>query len=180
MLSRLNLHVDEVTGQLTLFEYQTELTVSSGRRVYGVSGESRKVVGTWFPGRGAEKAEDAHFHFKLKAEYDSENEEATYSIGEGAVQIGGYTYFSSGGEIGDVSSGTMYVCVVVSLSVGGVSFAVYSDMAALNSAQGDHSKYIFPIYKLVDGKIAVDYRPMPNAGCWEIAESVSSNGGVSS
>ena len=41
------------------------------------------------------------------------------------------------------------------------------------------TKYIFPIYKLVNGEVAVDYRPMPNAGCWEVAESYSqsSNGG---
>lgn len=176
MLSRLILRVDEVTGQLTLFEYQTELMASRGRRVYGVSGESRKVVGTWFPG-GSAKPEEAKFHFKFKAEYDSGDEEWSYSIGEGAVQIGGYTYFAAEGEVA-LDAGTQYVCAVVTLGTGAVTFAAYASTAALNTAQSDMTKYIFPLYKVVDYKVELDYRPMPNAGCWEIAESVS-NGGTS-
>lgn len=56
-----------------------------------------------------------------------------------------------------------------------IDFVQYPTTQALNNAQGDLTKYIFPIYKVVDGEIAVDYRPMPNAGCWEVAES--QNGG---
>lgn len=182
MLSRLILRVDEATGQLTLFEYQTELMASRGRRVYGVSGESRKVVGTWFPGRIAEP-EEAKFHFKYTHTVETEEGETepthTVSIGEGVVQIGGYTYFAQGGTVSNMDGGTRYVCAVVSLPGGSVTFNAYASTTALNSAQSDMSKYIFPLYKVVDYAVEVDYRPMPNAGCWEIAESVS-NGGSSS
>ena len=94
-------------------------------------------------------------------------------ISEGVVQIGGYSYFSNGGEIVDLQSGTCYVCAKCNL--GGslaIEFQAYSDLSALNAAQGDLTKYIFPLYKVNDGEVVVDYRPMPNAGCWEIAESI--------
>lgn len=177
VLSRLKLHIDEVTGQLTLFEYQKELTASKGRRVYGVSGESRRVVGTWFPGK-AEPNDGARFHFSYNKEDDG-NGGTTVTIGDGAVQIGGYTYFVEHDEVDNMSGGTQYICVVVNLAGGSATFRAYASTAALNQAQGDMSKYIFPLYKVVDYAITMDYRPMPNAGSWEIAESVS-NGGSSS
>lgn len=58
-----------------------------------------------------------------------------------------------------------------------IEFVAFSTTQQLNAAQGDMTKYIFPIYKLVNGEVAVDYRPMPNAGCWEVAESQPTNGG---
>lgn len=177
VLSRLKLHIDKVTGQLTLFEYQKELTASKGRRVYGVSGESRRVVGTWFPGK-VEPNDGAKFHFGYNKEDDGEGG-VTVTIDDGVVQIGGYTYFVSHGEVANMGEGTQYVCVEVSLGNGAATFKAYASPAALNTAQSDMTKYIFPLYKVVDYAVALDYRPMPNAGCWEIAESVS-NGGSSS
>lgn len=35
----------------------------------------------------------------------------TASIGEGAVQIGGYTYFSNGGSVYGAGTGTWWICV---------------------------------------------------------------------
>ena len=121
------------------------------------------------------------FHFRFSTSTTTTNGETSTSasIGEGAVQIGGYTYFSGGGTISGMDGGTKYVCAVVSLPGGSVTFNAYASTTALNSAQSDMSKYIFPLYKVVDYAVEVDYRPMPNAGCWEIAESVS-NGGSSS
>ena len=120
----------------------------------------------------------SHFHFKYSSEYDPEEDETTVTIGEGAVQIGGYTYFAAEDEVLNMDDGTQYVCAVVALGTGAVTFAAYASTSALNTAQSDMTKYIFPLYKVVDYKVELDYRPMPNAGCWEIAESVS-NGGTS-
>lgn len=131
---------------------------------------------------GGAPAAQPKFHFRYTHTVETEEGEIepthTVTIGEGAVQIGGYTYFSAGGSVANMGSGTVYVCAVVTLGSGGVMFAAYASAAALNTAQSDMTKYIFPLYKVVDYKVELDYRPMPNAGCWEIAESVS-NGGTS-
>ena len=124
------------------------------------------------------------FHFKYTHTVEAAEEAGgdpthTVTIGEGAVQIGGYTYFAAEGDVEDMDDGTQYVCAVVELGTGAVTFAAYASTSALNTAQSDMTKYIFPLYKVVDYAVALDYRPMPNAGCWEIAESVS-NGGSSS
>lgn len=115
------------------------------------------------------------FHFAFKPGASS------ISIGEGAVQIGGYTYFvAEQALVDDISSGTWYVCVRVSLAFGTATFAAFSSTSALQAAQADMAYYVFPLYRTVDGVIDLDYRPMPNAGSWEIAESVSNGGGSSS
>ena len=119
------------------------------------------------------------FLFAYSYEYDADEDETTVTIGEGAVQVGGYTYFSQGGTATTVTSGTCYLCAVVALGSGTVSFKGYATPAALNTAQSDMTKYIFPLYKLLDYNVVLDYRPMPNAGCWEIAESVSNGGNAS-
>ncbi len=121
------------------------------------------------------------FHFKYShseepPEVEGGDSTHTVSIGEGVVQIGGYTYFSQGGTVSNMDGGTRYVCAVVSLPGGSVTFYAYASTSALNSAQSDMSKYIFPLYKVIDYAVKIDYRPMPNAGCWEIAESVSNGG----
>ena len=120
-----------------------------------------------------------HYHLRFISTTQTSNGQTTttYSIGEGAVQIGGYTYFTAGGTITGMGSGTRYVCAVVTLASGTVAFAAYASTSALQTAQSDLTKYIFPLYKVVDYSVALDYRPMPNAGCWEIAESVSNGGG---
>ena len=122
----------------------------------------------------------ASFHFKYSHSTATSGGQTTHevTIGEGAVQIGGYTYFASGGAVANMGDGTKYVCAVVAISSGAVTFAAYASTSALNTAQSDMAKYIFPLYKVVDYAVVLDYRPMPNAGCWEIAESVS-NGGTS-
>ena len=131
---------------------------------------------------GGAPAAQPKFHFKYTHTVETEEGETepthTVTIGEGAVQIGGYTYFAAEGEVSGMGDGTEYVCCVVTLGTGGVTFVAYASTAALNTAQSDMTKYIFPLYKVVDYKVELDYRPMPNAGCWEIAESVS-NGGTS-
>lgn len=117
-----------------------------------------------------------HLRFIVETETDNGTTTTTYSIGEGAVQIGGYTYFTAGGEIANLGSGTQYVCAVVALGAGTVTFAAYASTALLNVAQSDMSKYIFPLYRLNNYSVEMDYRPMPNAGCWEIAESEGGSG----
>ena len=49
----------------------------------------------------------------------------------------------------------------------------YQSTSALNAAQLDVTKYIFPIYKVTDYAVVLDYRPMPNAGVWEDETLVS-------
>ena len=119
---------------------------------------------------------EGKFHFRWSTTLSGEEETATKigHISEGVVQIGGYSYFSNGGDVPDVLSGTYLICVKCNLGSGvnSMEFVKYSDLSSLNSAQGDLSKYIFPLYKINDGEVIVDYRPMPNAGCWEIAESI--------
>ena len=119
-----------------------------------------------------------HFRYTTAAETSGGQTTTTASIGEGVVQIGGYSYFTAGGTVANMGSGTRYVCVVVTLASGAVSFAAYATTAALNLAQSDLSTYIFPLYKVVDYVVSVDYRPLPQAGCWEIAESVGAGGEV--
>lgn len=117
-----------------------------------------------------------HLRYIVSTQTNNGTTTTTYSIGEGAVQIGGYTYFTAGGSIANIGSGVQYVCAVVDLSTGTVAFAAYASTALLNVAQSDMSKYIFPLYRLVDYVVELDYRPMPNAGCWEVAESVGGSG----
>lgn len=117
-----------------------------------------------------------HLRYSTQTTTEGGQTTTTASIGEGAVQIGGYTYFTNGGTVANMGSGTQYVCAVVALASGTVSFSAYASTSALNTAQSDMSKYIFPLYKVVDYKVEIDYRPMPNAGCWEIAEGVGNVG----
>lgn len=126
---------------------------------------------------GSLSSDGRGFHFGYTK--TASNGTTTVTIAEGVVNIGGYSYFAAGGVVAGMGNGTQYVCAVVALSSGSVSFAAYASPAALNMAQSDMTRYIFPLYKVVDYDVEVDYRPMPNAGCWEIAESVS-NGGSSS
>lgn len=120
----------------------------------------------------------SRFHFAYSKTV--ENNTTTVTIGEGVVNIGGYSYFSGGGTVSNMGGGTKYICAVVALGAGTVTFAAYASTSAINSAQSDMSKYIFPLYKTVDYVIVLDFRPMPNAGCWEIAESVGSGSSGSS
>lgn len=114
-----------------------------------------------------------HFAWSTYLSGSSQNQVTVAHIGEGAIQIGGYSYFSDGGDVQDVLSGTYYVCAKCNLGTSvTIEFEKYNDLSALNAAQGDLTKYIFPLYKINDGEVVVDYRPMPNAGCWEIAESI--------
>lgn len=115
------------------------------------------------------------FHFAFKPGASS------ISIGEGAVQIGGYTYFvAEQALVEDISSGTWYVCVRVALAMGTATFTAFGSTSALQAAQADMAYYVFPLYRTVDGVVDLDYRPMPNAGSWEIAESQPNNGGGAS
>lgn len=52
-----------------------------------------------------------------------------------------------------------------------IGFEKYATTQSINYEQGDLTKYIFPLYKVSDGEVLVDYRPMPNAGCWEMSEN---------
>ena len=66
---------------------------------------------------------------------------------------------SGSGSSGSGSSG--------STPAGTTSFVAFSSTSDINSAQLDVTKYIFPIYKVTDYAVVLDYRPMPNAGVWE-------------
>ena len=118
------------------------------------------------------------FHFAYTVN-DASNPPVVH-IGDGAVQIGGYTYFAGGGNVSNMGSGTRYICAVVALGSGTVTFKAYSSTTALRTEQSDMTKYIFPLYKVDDYEVELDYRSLPNAGCWEIAESVGSGSGGSS
>lgn len=119
-----------------------------------------------------------HFAWSTSLSGSGQNIVTVAHIGEGVVQIGGYSYFSGGGDVQDLLSTQQYVCAEVSLadgSAGSIAFKGYNSISALVTAQRDLSKYIFPLYKTQNYKVVVDYRPMPNAGCWEVAENL--NGG---
>lgn len=115
------------------------------------------------------------FHFKYTHTATTEGGQTTHTvtIGEGAVQLGGFTHFVASGAVSGMASGTVWVCVQIALSSGTGSFVAYSSTAALNTAQLDVTKYIFPIYKVTDYAVVLDYRPMPNAGVWEDETLVS-------
>ena len=118
------------------------------------------------------------FHFKYSHTATTSGGQTTHTvtIGEGAVQLGGFTIFASQGTVASgLTSGTCYVCASVALSTGTVSFVGYSSTSAIQSAQLDMTKYIFPLYKLNDYAVVLDYRPMPNAGVWEDETLVSSS-----
>lgn len=126
------------------------------------------------------------FHFRYSHSVETEEGETqpthTVTIGEGAVQLGGFTVFSAGGTVSGMGAGTKWICVQVALTSGSGSsgsgasgstpagtttFVAFSSTADINSAQLDVTKYIFPIYKVTDYAVVLDYRPMPNAGVWE-------------
>lgn len=163
--------------ELTAFERETKY--SEGRRAGGITKETAVPVGTiYVPGGGGGGQPGSKFHFAFITELV--DEQAVRKIGEGAVQIGGYTYFVAEQQLAqDISSGTWYVCVRVELASGTAGFVAYNSTSALRSAQANMAYYIFPIYRTANGAVDLDYRPLPNAGSWEIAESVS-NGGSSS
>ena len=125
-----------------------------------------------------EPDDGSRFHFAYIATIASGG--TSVAIGEGVVNIGGYSYFAAGGTVSNMGSGTRYICAVVALGSGAVTFAAYSSTSDINTAQSDMSKYVFPLYKVIDYVVTVDYRPMPNAGCWEIAESIGASSGSSS
>lgn len=121
------------------------------------------------------------FHFRYSHEVETAEGESqpthTVTIGEGAVQLGGFTVFVAGGTVSGMGDGTKWICVQVALTSGSGSsgstpagtttFVAFSSTSDLNSAQLDVTKYIFPIYKVTDYAVVLDYRPMPNAGVWE-------------
>ena len=115
------------------------------------------------------------FHFKYRHSSATSGGTTTHTvtIGEGAVQLGGFTHFIDGGSMSGLTNGTNWICVQIALSNGTGSFVAYQSTAALNAAQLDVTKYIFPIYKVTDYAVVLDYRPMPNAGVWEDETLVS-------
>lgn len=127
---------------------------------------SREVRRDFAGGSGAPP-----FHFKYAHSVHTEEGETepthTVTIGEGAVQLGGFTHFIAAGNVSGMDEGTMWICVQVGLTDASGAFVAFDSVAALNSAQLDVTKYIFPIYKVTDYTVVLDYRPMPNAGVWE-------------
>lgn len=115
------------------------------------------------------------FHFKYQHSSATSGGTTTHTvtIGEGAVQLGGFTHFVSSGSVSGMASGTVWICVQIALSSGAGSFVAYQSTSALNAAQLDVTKYVFPIYKVTDYAVVLDYRPMPNAGVWEDETLVS-------
>ena len=126
------------------------------------------------------------FHFRYSHVVETAEGESqpthTVTIGEGAVQLGGFTVFAAGGTVSGMGDGTKWICVRVALTSGSGSsgsgssgstpagtttFVAFSSTSDINSAQLDVTKYIFPIYKVTDYAVVLDYRPMPNAGVWE-------------
>ena len=115
------------------------------------------------------------FHFKYSHTASTSGGQTTHTvtIGEGAVQLGGFTHFVASGTVANMAGGTVWVCVQVALGTGTGSFVAFQSTVALNTAQLDVTKYIFPIYKVTDYAVVLDYRPLPNAGVWEDETIVS-------
>lgn len=110
------------------------------------------------------------FHFALRIAEDESSQSGglTATVGEGAVQVGGYTYFHEEESISLSSDASGYLCVKTDLTSGAVSCQLYESAEALKTAQDDMAHYVFPIYRIDDGRKSMDYRPLPNAGCWEV------------
>ncbi len=110
------------------------------------------------------------FHFKLARNEDYPEK---WDIGEGVVQIGGFTYWFDGASaLETATSGKALICIKVTLTAGTSQAIAYGSgyVSQLLSDQADMRYYIFPLYLLEDNALILDYRPMPNAGCWEPAE----------
>lgn len=109
------------------------------------------------------------FHFGIKIEHEDESSMAEITIGDGAVQIGGYTYFTDSERSTEINGDGEHI-IAMKVGLGDRSFEIVDvpDMDSLNNMQDDMNFYIFPLYKIEDFKVVRDYRPMPNAGCWEI------------
>ena len=119
-------------------------------------GQTRKVR----PDSAGGVVAGTRFHFDLEIK----DGEAT--VGEGFVQVGGYSYASSEQSV-ELPEGDALLCLRVDLDGGSVTAEFFTDVGELNAAQDDMRYYIFPIYKISNGAKAVDYRPLPQAGCWE-------------
>lgn len=139
---------------------------------YNASAQSpSRLVRRDFAGGGG--SPPFHFRYQHSSATSGGTTTHTVTIGEGAVQLGGFTHFVSSGSVSGMASGTVWICVQIALSSGTGSFVAYQSTAALNAAQLDVTKYIFPIYKVTDYAVVLDYRPMPNAGVWEDETLVS-------
>ena len=101
------------------------------------------------------------FHFNV----DIHDGKAYFS--EGIVQVGGISYYVGEHELECDETSAYYVCVKVNLKNNTTEIYAEPSFGNINEAQKDMSYYIFPIYRILEGKVEVDYRPMPNAGCWE-------------
>lgn len=122
---------------------------------------------------------DAKFHFALSSSPDGRY----IYVGDGAVQIGGYTSFVSGSRVVDMPASpenrTGIVCVEVDLAFGDLpgTFRLYTDEEAVNAAQDDSGMFVSPLYKFDRGAVVLDYRPLPSLGSWEIAPVESQSEG---
>ena len=111
--------------------------------------------------------ENNKFLFPLTIEKDDESGLKTATIGAGAVQIGGYTYFVGEQQITGLYE-DFYLCAVVNLPNGSVSMEQMESEEQIRQEQDDMDRFIVPLYKVSDGSVEIDYRPMPFAGTWEV------------
>ena len=117
-----------------------------------------------FPPSGQAKSGSSDlFHFK-----PMRTASGKLSTGDGAVQIGGYNVFVSENQTGVPVAGLNgIVCARVDLGRMEGTTVVYEDEDEVVYEQGDMGAFVAPLYKFVDGAMAVDYRPMPSLGAWE-------------
>lgn len=114
----------------------------------------------------AKSSDGSKFLFRIKFGVDEVSEEKKVTISEGAVQIGGYTYFVEEQQLVGLYE-SFYLCLFVDLSSSEATIEQIEDEDAMKAAQDDMGKFVIPLYKIVDGEVAVDYRPMPFLGIWE-------------
>lgn len=106
------------------------------------------------------------FHFDIQVGQKDKDGKTPVTVGEGLVQIGGYTYAAPEQTV-HAEDGEAILCVRVALPGGSCSCEWFASLDELNQAQDDMGYYIFPLAKFSEGRKVLDCRPLPQAGIWE-------------
>jgi len=156
-------HLREMTLVTGYSNEMEAFTTWKGKVVASDGGDGEPIP---FSGGGGEPTEGPKFHFKPTLSGN------VLTVGRGVVNVGGFTYqHAQSTQINIPSTGLAVVCAKVNIEIGAsdrtVEIEYYDSYETLTANQADYLYYIFPLYEFNGGVMTIDYRPMPNAGCWE-------------
>ncbi|MBQ6007319.1 MAG: hypothetical protein IJL17_02185 [Kiritimatiellae bacterium] len=118
----------------------------------------------------------SRFHFKLTRtveEAEGESESVTWRVGAGGVQKGKTTIWFDGDDVDVTDTGTYIVYAEIGTQDDVVAVGTVASVAALAQKQESPNSTTWPLYKVVNGEVVADYRPLFNVGDKEKLDEVS-------